>query len=171
MEAACEEEPRNPYALRNLGACLLALGKDLPKAEEYLRAATEILPDDQQSWIGLGQAYDVQGKSDDADAAYIRAIEIDPYNQIAEMARTARSKIAEKNFKKGAGTGTRTDAVLYCFAALEKFAAMTRDQVQRIGFEIAAVGTKGINVNDPDSQYSLSSMLGTFSGLQLVCYE
>jgi len=43
--------------------------------------------------------------------------------------------------------------------------------VQGIGFEIAAVSTKGINVNDPNSEYRLRSMPGTFTGLQLVCYE
>jgi hypothetical protein len=33
------------------------------------------------------------------------------------------------------------------------------------------LGTKGIKVNDPDKRYTLKSMEGTFSGLQLVCYQ
>lgn len=171
LEDAMEQDPDNPYTLRNLGACLLMLEKDIPLAAECLLKATVILPEDQQSWLGLGQALEAQEKVDDADAAYRRAIEINPYSQNAEIARRARSLIAEKTFKEAAVSGERPDAVMYCLSAMEKFASMTRDQVQRCAFEIAALGTKGINVNDPSKKYTLKSLPGTFTGLKLLCYE
>ena len=34
--------------------------------------------------------------------------------------------------------------------------------------EIAVLGQKGLQVNDPDIRYSLKNMAGEFSGLQLV---
>lgn len=48
---------------------------------------------------------------------------------------------------------------------------MTREQVQRCAFEIAALGTKGINVNDPSVKYTLRSLPGNFTGLKLLCFE
>jgi hypothetical protein len=65
----------------------------------------------------------------------------------------------------------RMDAVMYCLAALQKFSEMTPDQVKNVGFEIATVGMNGINVNDPKSEYHLRTLPGTFTGLQLLCYE
>jgi hypothetical protein len=63
------------------------------------------------------------------------------------------------------------DAVMYCLAALKKFGEITPDNVRRVGFEIATLGMNGINVNDPNSEYRLRSLPGTFTGLQLLCYE
>jgi len=63
------------------------------------------------------------------------------------------------------------DAVMDCLAALEKFANLPIDQVQKIGFEIAILGTRGLDTNSPAQKYTLRSMPGTFSGLNLVCFE
>jgi tetratricopeptide (TPR) repeat protein len=171
LEEAKADDPGNSYALRNLAACLLALKEDIETAEQYLRDAVEILPEDQQAWIGLAQALEAQGKIDEADEAYAKTIDINPHGQIGEMARNARSKIAERTFKERAQGDTRPDAVMYCLSALQRFSEMTRDQVQRCAFEIAALGTKGISVNDPSKKYTLRALEGSFTGLQLLCYE
>jgi hypothetical protein len=60
---------------------------------------------------------------------------------------------------------------MFCLAALRKFAEMTRDQVQGVGFEIATLGMNGIDVNDPTPKYRLRTLPGQFSGSQLLCYE
>jgi len=171
LEEAVGEEPDNPYALRNLAACLLASGRDAARATEYLRIATAILPEDQQSWMNLGQALESQDKTVEADAAYRKAIEINPGNPVAESARRALSRIAESSFKEAGIGGVRPDAVMYCLSAIEKFSKMSHAEIQRCAYEIAALGTKGISVNDPDKRYTLKSMEGTFSGLQLLCYQ
>ena len=171
LEDAVAGEPDNPYALRTLAACLLKLSRDEERATEYLRKVTAILPDDQQSWVNLGQALESQDRISEADPAYRKAVEINPGNAAAESARRALSRIAERSFK-GAGTGTvRSDAVMFCLSAIEKFSAMNRDEIQRCAFEIAMLGTKGISVNNPDKRYTLKSMEGSFTGLQLVCYQ
>jgi hypothetical protein len=54
---------------------------------------------------------------------------------------------------------------------MKQFSQMSKEDVQKVGFEIATVGMNGINVNDPKSQYRLRTLSGTFSGLQLLCYE
>jgi Flp pilus assembly protein TadD len=171
LEDAVTGEPDNPYALRTLAACLLKLGRDAERATQYLRKATAILPDDQQSWMNLGQALESQDRIGEADPAYRKAVEINPGNPIAESARRALSRIAESSFKQAGIGGVRPDAVMYCVSAIEKFSKMSHAEIQRCALEIATLGTKGIKVNSPDKRYTLKSMKGSFSGLELVCYQ
>jgi hypothetical protein len=42
--------------------------------------------------------------------------------------------------------------------------------VQKIAFEIALKGRGGLDINDPDKRYTLNSMPGDFTGLQMVSY-
>lgn len=167
---AVAEEPENPYALRNLGGCLFALKKDLPRAEDCLRKSTEINGNDQHAWFGLGQACEAQDKLDDADKAYQRVLEINFHNDIAEMAKRSRSHLTHRLMRATVAGGIRMDAVMYCLSALKQFDAMTPEQVKQTAFEIATVGSKGLNPNDPDKKYTLRSLAGSFSGLQLLSY-
>jgi Flp pilus assembly protein TadD len=171
LEDAVVGEPDNPYALRTLAACLLKLGRDAERATECLRKATAILPDDQQAWMNLGQALESQDRASEADPAYRRVVEINPGNPVAESARRALSRIAESSFKQTGLGGVRPDAVMYCVSAIEEFSKMSHAEIQRCAYEIAMLGTKGIKVNSPDKRYTLKSMKGSFSGLELVCYQ
>jgi hypothetical protein len=140
----------------------------------YLTRAVEMLPKDQQAWFGLAQAQSTSGDDDSADESLRRVVEIQPYSQVAELAKELRSKIAEKGFRKAPGTGTgslRMDAVMYCVGALKKFADLPPLKVRDVGFEIATLGMNGIDVNDPAPKYALRTLPGAFSGLQLLCYE
>jgi len=170
LEAAVELEPDNPHALSNLAGCLLRLGGPLDRAAEMLRKATSLLPEDQQAWIGFGQALEAQSNDGEADRAYVRAIEINPHNTLAEVAKRSRSLIAQRTMRRAVGGGVRPDAVMYCLGALEKCTGMPPAEVQKIAFEIAALGTKGINPNIPDRKYRLRTLPGEFTGLQLLCY-
>jgi tetratricopeptide (TPR) repeat protein len=170
LEIAIEQAPENLWAQRNLGASLMRTNR-FSEAEEYLRHATEIAPGDQASWYGYAQALEAQEKIEDADDAYQKAIEIDEFSDIAELAKKGRSNIAQKSFRSATPDVERMDAVMYCVGALEKFADMSPDEVQKIGFEIAILGTKGIDVNNPSQQYTLRSLPGTFSGLHLLCLQ
>jgi Flp pilus assembly protein TadD len=145
LREAANRSPDNPWAQRNLGACLLSAGQ-FEEAESYLRKASLINPDDQQTWYGLGQALENSGKTADADAAYRKVIDIDEYSPIAERARDALRTIAEERFRDRVPGVPRPDAVMYCLGAMEKFEKMSRAEVQRIAFEIAMLGRKGLNV-------------------------
>jgi len=39
---------------------------------------------------------------------------------------------------------------------------------QQIALEIAILGRSGLDINDPDDKYKLTSLPGTFSGLHLL---
>jgi len=168
LRAAVEHAPDNLWAQRNLGACLVSAGQ-FQEAESCLRKATLIEPGDQQSWYGLAQALERSGKTADADAAYRKTIHVDEYSPIAEMARDALRAIAQATFRNKLPGIPRPDAVMYCLGAIEKFEKMSPSDVQRIAFEIAMLGMKGLNVNDPDQRHQLKSLPGSFSGLHLVC--
>jgi hypothetical protein len=54
---------------------------------------------------------------------------------------------------------------------MERFEGLPRAEVQKITFEIAMLGSRGLDVNDPAEQYTLRSIPGKFSGLHLLCIE
>ena len=170
LRKAVQDDPNNPWAQRNLGACLLRLG-EYQEALGFLKQSTESNPSDERAWYGLGQAYELAGNTDDADAAYMKVLEIDEYGEVAEQARQARSKMAQTTFRSVTPKMERMDAVMYCLGALEKYVDMTPENVRQVGFEVAMLGMNGLDVNDPTPKYHLKSLPGTFSGLHLVCLE
>jgi tetratricopeptide (TPR) repeat protein len=166
---ATELQADNPWAFRNLGAVYLK--REMPvEAVEALTVATRLAPDDERGWFGLAEALQLTGDTAGADDAYQRVIAINEFGEMAESARQARSRIATDTFREAAGD-VRMDAVMYLLSALEKFQHMDTAQLQKIGFEIAMLGTNGLNINDPDSRYTIETLPGEFSGLSLVCHE
>jgi hypothetical protein len=90
---------------------------------------------------------------------------------VAEPARQARTRLAQQGFRSRLPSSLeRPDAVMYCLSALQKFAAMTPPEVQKIGFEIALLGRAGLEVNNPDRKYPLRNLPGEYTGLQLTSY-
>ncbi len=43
--------------------------------------------------------------------------------------------------------------------------------MQKIGFEIAILGTRGLDINEATEKYTLQSMPGKYSGLHLLCFQ
>ncbi len=62
------------------------------------------------------------------------------------------------------------DAVMYMVSALKLFEKESEDRVREITFEIAFKGRSGLDVNNPDKKYTIRSLPGVFTGLQLVSY-
>jgi hypothetical protein len=48
---------------------------------------------------------------------------------------------------------------------------MPKSEVQKIAFEIAMLGSRGRDVSDPAERYTLQSISGNFSGLNLLCIQ
>lgn len=172
LQQALEAEPDNGYAHRNLAAVLTALD-DTESGITHFRQAHRLLPNDQQSVFGLASALEQFGTEEnqaEADRLYTETIEMRPDTAIAEMAREARSRIAQKHMRGAAAGAPRMDAVMYCLGALEKFESMQPNEVQTIAAEIAMLGRQGFDVNSSEAKYSLQSMPGSFSGLHLMSY-
>lgn len=163
---ALEIEPSNPYALRNLGG-LYGKENDYEKAIQCLEKSFSINPEDQQTAYGLGYSYFHIGKIDKSDKYFKIAIDLDESTKIADMAKDLRREIAEINLK---AKGFRPDAMFYCLSALQFFKDKTPEKVRQVAFEIGMKGRQGLDINNPDKKYTLDSMGGSFTGLQLVSY-
>lgn len=165
LKKSYELDSGNGYTARNLGA--LIAKNSAEEALPYLMKATEILPEDQQAQYGLAFSLLQLDKLSEADVALKKAIDIDPYSQIAELCREERTKVAQKNMRS---SGERPDAIMYCLSALKKFKEVGPAQTKTITFEISMLGRSGLDINNPDKKYQLKSLCGEFTGMQLLSY-
>jgi tetratricopeptide (TPR) repeat protein len=172
LEKALEIEPDNPHAHRNLGGIYGNEGNNR-KSAEHLKKALEADPNNVRAVYGLAVAYFKLENDDSADPLLRQFLKMTAPSDLHEEARTMLRVIAERTLRArgmGAKIGFRSDVLFYCMAAIEKFNAMSRDEVQKIAFEIALKGRGGFDINNPDKKYKLNSMPGEFTGLQLVSY-
>lgn len=169
LQKAVDLNPIDGYSHKNLGALLSKAGAP-NEALKHLRLATQLLPTAPDTWYNLAATLEQCGMLDDADEAYEKVISLDATGSIAHRAEAGRSRIVEINFRKNGGE-LRPDAFSYCLGALQRFEGMPKSEVQRITFEIAMLGTRGLQVNDPAEQYTMKSIPGKFSGLHLLCIE
>jgi len=168
LQRSLSLDPENAYTLRNLGGLL---AKRAPAdGIEYLRRATELLPEDQQALYGYGLALQETGQLNEADVIYQRCIETGPHSPVAEICRQARTAIAQTNLRQASPTDIRMDVVMYCLGAIKKFEEVGPEARQTIVYEIAMLGRNGLDINDPEQKYTLRSLPGQFSGLHLVSY-
>ena len=161
-------DPNNAYTLKNLGGLLVDSAPE--QALGYLKQASELLPADQQTQYGYGLCLFKNNLFEEADVVLRKVISLAPYTETADLAKKLRTSISHKTLKSGAGGDVRLDSVMYCFAALKKFAKEGPLVRQSVTVEIAMLGSNGLDINDPTQKYTLKSMPGEFSGLQLVSY-
>jgi tetratricopeptide (TPR) repeat protein len=170
LRQAVQREPENPWAQRNLGSALLSLNQ-VGAGLEHLRRATELNPSDPLAWYGLGQALEMADDINAADAAYHHVLQINEYSDVADKARQRLTALAESKFHASSRGAERMDAVMYCVSAMEALEGKPLAEIQKIAFEIAVLGTRGLDVNDSTVKYRLRSLPGEYSGLNLLCIE
>jgi Tfp pilus assembly protein PilF len=168
LKKSYELDSRNGYTARNLGA--LIAKSSAAEALPYLKKASQLLPEDQQAQYGMAFCLLQLGKPNEADPYFKKAIEIDPYNDLSQLCREERTKIAQTSMRSASQGDERPDAVMYCLAALNKFKEVGPAQRQTITFEIAMLGQSGLDINNPTKKYQLKSMPGDFTGMQLLSY-
>ena len=166
LKAALEIDPDNFFALKNHGAVLAKLGR-YDEAIRSLERANRLIPDSPEVLYGLALAYQEKGDTKTADDLFKKLIEADKDTKITELAMTARREIAMEALKS---KGLRVDAVMYCLGALEHLSSKPRNEIQLIVSEIAFLGRRGLDINNPEKHYHLNSLNGDFTGLDLVCY-
>lgn len=164
--SALELEPDNPYALRNLGG-LYAKEADYERAIKHLEKAFELNPGDANTAYGLGMCYFSSGDIVNADHYLRKTMEIAPSGSLSEMAKDLLREIAVLRLKT---QGFRTDAMFYCISAINLFDRVGLAETKRITLEIGMKGQQGFDINNPSKKYTLNSLNGTFTGLQLASY-
>ncbi len=167
IERSHELEPENPHTLRNLGALL---ANENPKAGvPYLKRAAELLPTDPVVVFGYAKALLQSGETGTADQVFENVIRLAPYAEIARLAQEERTKLAEQAMRERGGE-VRMDVVMYISGALKLFGELGTKATQTLTVEIALLGSKGLDINDPTAKYELKSLPGKFSGLHLLAY-
>ena len=78
------------------------------------------------------------------------------------------SRLAQSTMKSRTGGALRMDAVMYMTAAFETFAKMEPQEVAKTVFEIAKLGESDLSINAPKKRYTLETLDGDFSGMQLL---
>lgn len=169
---ALDIDPEDPYARRSMGGILVASGKPA-EAVEHLRIALQALPDDPQAIFGLASALEAVGSDEsvaEADGLYQRLIREHRNSPAGEMAEKARTALAHKQLRAGSTAGLRLDVVAYLREAMALFDKVGAKKMQQIAVEIAMLGRSGLDINDPQTRYTLKNLPGQFSGLQLLSY-
>jgi tetratricopeptide (TPR) repeat protein len=166
LQHAIKLDPQNAFAMRNAGALLT--NSDPNAALALLQKALAILPRDQQTLLGYGLCLLRLDRAAEADPVLKQCADLNPLTDAAEQARTARTKIAHQAMRANASGALRPDVVMYCLGALQKFRDLGPEQTKTITFEIAMLGRRGLDINDPAQKYTLKSLPGQFSGLHLV---
>ena len=167
---AVELDPVDGYGQRNLGAMLLGQGH-VDEALKHLREARRSLPHDEQTTYGLANALVEVGGDDnllEADELYVVVIKRWPGSQIAELARQARTQLAQRSMRANVGGGIRPDVMMYMVGALDTFKTLGPDKTKQVTLEIALKGQSGLDINDSEQKYTLKTLPGNFSGLHLV---
>ena len=68
------------------------------------------------------------------------------------------------------GNEQNTDTVMYCLAALENYQELPPEKIQAVAYEIAMLGRGGFDIQDTDRKYTLESLPGKFTAIQLMAY-
>ncbi len=156
----------NSYAMRNLGG-IFGKNGDVEKSLYYLEKAYSLNPSDTSTTYGLGYCYQQVKDFQKADQYYHKLLEMDVPSNLKELARDGLREIAITSLKS---KGFRMDVVMYMLSALKLFKKESENKVREIAFEIALIGTSGLDINNPDKKYTINGLPGVFTGLQLVSY-
>jgi len=162
---ALEIDPNNPYALKNLGGIFGREGDNL-KAFNYIRRSFEINSNDPQTVYGLAFTYKCFGDFEGADKYYRMLLNMQAPDQLKSLAKDGLREIAVTTLES---QGLRMDAVFYILNALKTFRDKSFQEIQDISFEIALLGIKGLDINNPTKKYTLRSLPGEFTGLEMLC--
>ena len=84
------------------------------------------------------------------------------------QAEKARTGFAHRRLKASSVGGFRPDVMMYIASALQTFEKLGPQKRKAIALEIAMLGRNGLDINDPDDNYTLKSLPGKFSGLRLL---
>jgi tetratricopeptide (TPR) repeat protein len=170
LKAAAKLQPDNVLVKQNLAATLARAGK-FAEALPYFRQGATLAPNNPVALMGLANCLDsLESHKKEALVVYKDLAKRFPDSPYAEEARQILNRAGQEDLRKVVDGGYRPDAVEYMIGAMKRYAGISREQVGRVVMEIAMLGQTGLEINNALKRYSLKSLDGDFSGLQLLCY-
>ena len=165
LRKALQLEPKNRWALRNLAGTLMKQ----QRFDDSLTAIVKCLavaPDDIAMMIAYGDCLIELGRSDESEFHYRMAVKTGGPEHLVGL---AKAKLTERSEKALRSSGdVRPDVVEYMKDALKRFKSMDVTQIQNLALEIAVLGNKGLNINDPTKKYPIQAWPGEYTGLHLI---
>ena len=159
-------EPKNSWALKNLGICLTNQRR-FADAQVELRRCLELTPDDVGVLVSLGQCLHHLGDLTGAKEQFERARTLGGPDQLQSMAQDYLDKY-EKDAER---TGDDFNEVAYGYLvdALDRLSSMDRELKRAVVIELVLQAAKGIAINDFETKHRLRTLDGEFDGLYLAC--
>lgn len=169
LHEALHLDPNNAYAKRNLAAVLARSGRN-PEALPLFREVAILMPKDPGALLGLAQCLEALGGEHrtESNKLYDDIVRRFGDHPVVAIAEKARNRIASDQLHAAVDGKIRMDAVFYMQGAMDTFAKLTPGEVGKVVMEIAQLGQSGLQINKPDVRYTLTTLPGEFSGLQLV---
>ena len=90
-----------------------------------------------------------------------------PGSPQAEKAKDRLREFTFETFQKK--TELRPEAVKFCLEALQKIHALSDKEIAGIAIEAATLGQSGLKIDSPEKQYTLNTLPGKYTGLNVVC--
>ncbi|HOV12694.1 MAG TPA: hypothetical protein PK771_00245 [Spirochaetota bacterium] len=102
-----------------------------------------------------------------ADTELERMLTFEKDEKIIEKIKSFRTFIANKILKE---SGFRSDVLYYLVGALNYYKGKSKQEIQKVAFEIGQKGADGLNINDNESQIEIKALGKKLSHLQAICY-
>ncbi len=165
LRKALQLDPDNRWALKNLAGTLMKQRR-FEDSLSVVRQCLSVAPDDIAMMIAYGDCLNELGRGSESEVHYRLAIKTGGSESLVDLAKARLSKKSEKAFRSSGDI--RPDVVEFIKDALERFKSMEMIQIQKFALELAMLGNKGLNINDPTKMHQLQTWPGEYTGLQLI---
>ena len=165
LRKATKLDPNNLLGLKNLATTLIKQSR-FEEAISVVRKAIGISPKDIVLLITMGDCLNDAGRGSESEAYYRLALKAGGPSHLIDEAKVRLTAKSEEVLHSQ--TEIRMDVVDYMRSALKDFGSMTTEQIQTLAFEIAVLGTKGLDINNKIKAYRVDSLPGDHSALKLV---
>jgi tetratricopeptide (TPR) repeat protein len=165
LRSALKLDPEDRYALSNLSETLMKQRR-FAQALTQIKRALAVAPDDTAMMIAMGDCLNELGRTSESENYFRMAIKTGGPEHLVDLAKARLTAKSEAVLK--ANHEVRHDVVHYMRSALQRFKGMTTDEIKCLGVEIAVLGTRGLSINDPNKTYTIDSIPGEFTALELV---
>lgn len=165
LRKAIEIEPTNRWALRNLAGTLMKQQR-FDDSLSVIKNCLAVAPDDIAMMIAYGDCLIELGRSDESETYFRMAVKTGGPDHLVDLAKARLTEKSQKAFR--ATANVRPDVVEYMKDALKRFKSMDLAQIQNLALELAILGNKGLNINDPTPKHQIQAWPGEYSGLHLL---
>jgi tetratricopeptide (TPR) repeat protein len=160
-------EPKNSWALKNLGVCLTNQRR-FAEAQVELRRCLELTPEDIGVLVSFGQCSHYLGDMTGAKESFEQAIALGGPEHLQSIARDYLAKYNQDAERSG-DDDFNPIAYQYMIEAMERLLGMDSESKRALVIELVLMAAKGIAINDLRTKHRLRTLDGEFNGMYLAC--